>query len=105
MLACLYEAVAAGDDEGDPPPAGAGDRRQLVLQGTKLQLIVPIAGAEVVRLRLNQVTARDQFVAFDGGLIVDGPLIILEDLGGVVDTNRKTSMYLSRSRLIRGLHL
>ncbi len=35
-LARVHEAVAAGHDEGDPPPAGADDGRQLVLQGSKL---------------------------------------------------------------------
>ncbi len=41
----------------------------------------------MVRLGGDQVAARDQLVALDGGVVVDGPLIFFEGLGGVVDTN------------------
>ena len=40
-----------------------------------------------VRLVGDQVTARDQFVALDRGAVVDGPPILAEGLGGVLDTN------------------
>jgi hypothetical protein len=49
----------------DPPPAMADDGGQLVLQGAKLECIIPSPGAGVIRLGGNQVTARDQLVAFD----------------------------------------
>jgi hypothetical protein len=62
-----------------------------VLQGAELECIIPIAGPGVVRLGRDQVAAGDQFVALDRGIIVDGPLVILEDFRGVLDTNRKTA--------------
>jgi hypothetical protein len=65
----LHKAVASGDDEGDPPPAGADDGRDFVLQRAELQFIIPLPGAGVVRLGGDQVTARDQFVAFDGSVV------------------------------------
>jgi hypothetical protein len=71
----------------DPPPAMADDRGQLVFQGAELQLVIPIASARVVRLGGDQVAACHQFVALDGGVVVDGPLIIFENLGVVLDTN------------------
>jgi hypothetical protein len=43
---CLHTAAAAGDDEGDPPPAGADYGRQLVLQRTDLQLVVLLPGRQ-----------------------------------------------------------
>jgi hypothetical protein len=42
-----------------------------------------MAGPGVVRLRGDQVTARDQLVALDGGVVVDGPLIFFEGFGEV----------------------
>ena len=30
----------------------------------------------------------DQFVALDGGVVMDGPAILTEGFGGVVDTKR-----------------
>jgi hypothetical protein len=73
----------------DPPPAMGDDGGQLVFQGAELECIIPLAGAGMVRLGGDQVAARDQLVAADGGIVVDGPLIIFENLGGVLDTNRK----------------
>jgi hypothetical protein len=61
-----------------------------VLQRTELQLVIPLAGAGVVGLGGDQVAAGDQLVALDGRVVVDGPLVFFENLGGVVDTNRKT---------------
>jgi hypothetical protein len=69
----------------DPSPAGADDGGQLVFQGAELQLVVPLTGAGVVRLGGDQVTPRHQLVALDGGVVVDGPLILLEDFGRVFD--------------------
>jgi hypothetical protein len=89
LLACLHKAVAAGDDEGDAPPALGDDRRQLVPKGAELQLVVPLSGARMVRLGGEKVPPRDQLVTFDRGVVVNGPLIIFENLGGVVNTNRK----------------
>ena len=74
----------------DPPPAMADDGRQLVLQRAELKRIIPIASAGMVWLGGDQVAASDQLVAFDGGVVMDGPLIILEGLGVVLDANRKT---------------
>jgi hypothetical protein len=54
---------------------------------TELKLVVPTPGTGMVRFRRDQVTPSDQFVALDGGVVVDGPLIILEGLGVVLDTN------------------
>jgi hypothetical protein len=81
----IGKAVAAGDDEGDPPPASADDGGQLVLQGAKLQLIIPLAGVGMVRLGGDQVTAGDQFVAFDASVVVNHPPIFAEGLGEVQD--------------------
>jgi len=75
----------------DAPPAVGDDGRQLVLQGAELECIVPIAGAGMVRLGGDQVAAGDQLVSFDAGVVVDRPLIIFENFGGAVDTNRKTA--------------
>ena len=58
-----------------------------VFEGDKLQPVIPLVGAGMVRLGGNRVAACRQFVAFDGGIVVDRPLIILEGLGGVLDTN------------------
>ena len=55
--------------------------------GTELERIIPVAGAGMVRLRGDQVAAGDQLAAQDRGVVVDGPLIILENFGGVLDTN------------------
>jgi len=87
LLARVHEAVAAGDDQRDSPPAMGDDGGQLVLQRAELERVVPIARAGMVGLGGDQVAAGDQFVALDGGVVVDGPLIILEDLGGVLDAN------------------
>ena len=46
----------------------------------QLELIVPIAGAGMVRLGGDQVAASDQLVALDGGTIVDGHLSSLKVL-------------------------
>jgi hypothetical protein len=58
-----------------------------VFEGTELKRIVPIASPGMARLGRDQVAAGNQFVALDGGVIMDGPFIILENLGGVLDTN------------------
>ena len=50
---------------------------------TELECIIPVAGAGMVRLGRDQVTPCHQFVALDGGIVVDGPLILFEDLGEV----------------------
>ena len=50
---------------------------------TELKLVVPLPGAGMVRLGGDQVAACHQFVALDGGVVVDGPLIFFENLGGV----------------------
>ena len=71
----------------DPPPAIGDDGRQLVLEEAELEGIIPIAGPGMVRLGGDEIPSGDQFVAFDAGVVVDGPLIIFENLGGVVDTN------------------
>ena len=42
---------------------------------------------ELIRLGGDQIATGDQFVAVDGGVVVDCPLIILENLGVVLDTN------------------
>jgi hypothetical protein len=76
----------------DTSPAMGDDGRQLVLKRTKLERIVPMAGAGMIGLGGDQVAAGDQFVALDGGVVVDGPLVVLEHLGGVLDTNRKTAV-------------
>jgi hypothetical protein len=76
----------------DPSPADADDGRDLVLDGAELQLVVPTPSAGMVRLGGDQVSPRDQLVAFDGGVVVDRPPVITEDLSGVVDTNRKTDL-------------
>ena len=90
MLACLHKAVAAGDDEGDAPPVIGDDRGQLVFQGAELQLVIPLAGAGVIRLGGKQVALRDQLVAFDRGIVMDRPTVVAEAFGGAtVDTNRK----------------
>ena len=71
----------------DPPPAMGDDGRQLVFQGTELESRITPSGPGMVRLGGDQVSARDQFVALDGGVVMYGPLIIFENLGGVLDTN------------------
>ena len=48
---------------------------------TELKLVVPLTGAGMVRLGGDQVAACHQFVAFDGGIIVDRPLITFENFG------------------------
>ena len=73
----------------DPSPAMGDDGRQLVFQRAELECIVPLRDAGVVRLGGDQVAADDQFVAFDRGVVVDGPAVLAEGLGEVVDTNRK----------------
>lgn len=47
---------------------GVDDEGQLALQGTELQVVIPVSTPGVVRLRGDQVAPRDQFVAFDGDL-------------------------------------
>jgi hypothetical protein len=71
----------------DASPAMGDDGRQLVFQGSELKRIIPLPGPGVVRLGGDQVAARDQFVALDGGVVVDSPLVFLEGFGGVLDTN------------------
>jgi hypothetical protein len=61
----------------DPPPAVADDGGQLVLQEAKLECIIPIAGAGVVRLGGDQVAACHQFVALDGGVVAKWPTYLL----------------------------
>jgi hypothetical protein len=41
----------------DAPPAMGDDGRQLVLETTELERVIPLAGARVVRLGGDQVTA------------------------------------------------
>ncbi|NIO62428.1 MAG: hypothetical protein GTO35_07545 [Gammaproteobacteria bacterium] len=48
-----------------------------------MKRIIPLSGPGVVRLGGDQVAAGDQFVALDGGVVVDGPPILAEGLGGV----------------------
>jgi hypothetical protein len=48
---------------------------------SELECIIPLAGPGVVWLRGDQVAACHQFVAFDGGIIVDRPLITFENFG------------------------
>ena len=86
----FYEAIAAGDNEGDAAPAVGDDGGQLVVEGTKLKLVIPLPCAGVIGLGGDQVAAGHQFVALDGGVVVDGPAILAEGFGGVLDTNRKT---------------
>ena len=50
---------------------------------TELERIIPVAGAGVARFRGDQVAARDQFVALDGGVVVASPLVIFESPGEV----------------------
>jgi hypothetical protein len=57
----------------DASPAVADDGGQLVLEGTELKCIIPVAGARVVRLGEDQVAAGDQFVALDGGVVAKWP--------------------------------
>ena len=71
----------------DASPAIGDDGGQLVLQGAELERVIPIAGAGMVRLGGDQVAAGNQFVALDGGVVVNGPLIIFENFGVVLDTN------------------
>ena len=54
-----------------------------MFQGAELECIIPIASAWVIRLRWDQVTAGEQLVALDGGVVVDGPLVLFEGLGEV----------------------
>jgi len=67
----------------DPPPAMGDDGGHLVFEGAKLKLIVPTPGAGVVRLSGDQVTARDQFVALDGGVddLDDGHTLLYNSFG------------------------
>jgi hypothetical protein len=58
-----------------------------MFEGAELVGIIPLPGAGMIRLGGDQVAAGDQLVALDAGVVVDGPLIIFENLGGVVDTN------------------
>jgi hypothetical protein len=58
-----------------------------VLERSELECIIPIAGPGMVRLGGDQVAASHQFVALDGGVVVNGPLIIFENFGVVLDTN------------------
>jgi len=58
-----------------------------VFEETELECIIPVAGPGMIGLGGDQVAAAGQFVALDGGVVVDGPLIIFEDLCGVLDTN------------------
>jgi hypothetical protein len=53
----------------------------------QLELVIPLSDAGVIGLGGDQVAPSDQLVALDGGVVVDGPLIILEDFGVVPDTN------------------
>jgi hypothetical protein len=71
----------------DPPPAMAHDGGYFVFQGAELECIIPTVSARVVRLGGDQVAPCHQFVALDGGVVVDGPLIFFEGLGVVLDTN------------------
>jgi hypothetical protein len=48
-----------------------------VLQRAELQLVIPLTGAGMVRLGGEQVTVLDQFVALDGGVVVDGLAVVI----------------------------
>jgi hypothetical protein len=56
----------------DAPPAVAEDGGQLVLERAELERVIPSPGAGVVWFGGDQVTTGDQFVALDGGIVVDG---------------------------------
>ena len=99
LLACVQKAIAAGDDKGDLSPAMADDGRHLVLQGVKLERIIPVAGAGMVRLGGDQVAACHQLVALYGGVVVEGPLIFFVGFGVVLDT-RKLKGFMLRARLV-----
>ena len=71
----------------DPSPAIGDDGRQLMFEGAKLECIIPIASPRMIRLGGDQVAASHQLVALDGDVVVDGPFIFFECLGGVLDTN------------------
>jgi hypothetical protein len=71
----------------DPSPAIGDDGGQLVFEGAKLKLVVPLPGAGMIRFGGDQVAAGNQFVALDGGVVVDRPPILAEGLGVVLDTN------------------
>jgi hypothetical protein len=43
----------------------------------------------MVRLGRDEVTPRDQFVALDGGIVVNRPSVVAKVLGVIVDTKRK----------------
>jgi hypothetical protein len=58
-----------------------------MFQRAELKRVVPIASPGEVGLGGDQVTAGHQLVALDGGVVVDGPAILFECLGGVLDTN------------------
>ena len=49
-----------------------------------------LVGGRMVRLGGDDVTAGDQLVAPDGGVVVDRPAVVAKVLGVVVDPNRKT---------------
>jgi hypothetical protein len=58
-----------------------------MFEGAELEGIIPLPGAGMVRLGGDQIPAGDQFVASDGVVVVDRPLVLFESLGVVLDTN------------------
>jgi hypothetical protein len=64
------------------------DRGQLVLEGAKLERIIPIASPGMVRLGGDQVAARDQFMALDGGIVARSPTAIFDEGFGVAANYR-----------------
>jgi hypothetical protein len=86
----LHKAVACGDDESNAPPASADDGRELMLERAKLELVVPLPGAGMVRLGGDEVAPRDKLVAPDGSVVVDRPAVVAEALGAIVGTKRKS---------------
>jgi len=102
LLARLHIAVAAGNDKGDASPVIGNDGGQLELQGAEPELVIPVASPRMAQLEGDQVAVCQQLVALDGGVVVNGPLIILEDFDGVVNTNHKTPFRINARLMLPG---
>jgi hypothetical protein len=61
-----------------------------MLERAKLELVVPLPGAGMVRLGGDEVAPRDKLVAPDGSVVVDRPAVVAEALGAIVGTKRKS---------------